>query len=131
MKIGHPNGSEIERTRESTKLLNMKNGEGLGKIYLKDDVFLLAVIFEIFMKVSKKKFGINTLLCVSLPGYTWEFGLKFTNFKLEALQDKEIILTLENNTRGFISSVIGDRYVNSHRKKRSCILMLITYMVML
>ena len=50
---------------------------------------------------------------VSLPGYTWEAGLKYTNIKLQTLQDKDMVLLLENITRGSISRVMGDRYVKS------------------
>ena len=50
---------------------------------------------------------------VSLPGYTWVCGLKYTNIKLQTLQDKEVILLLENGIRGGISGVMGDRYIKS------------------
>ena len=67
--------------------------------------------------MSVNEFGINPLYCVSLPGYTWEFGLKNTGINLQTLQDKDLILTLENNIRGGISSVMGDRYVESKENK--------------
>ena len=38
--------------------------------------------------------------------------------KLKTLQDKDLILTLENNVRGDISSVMGDRYVRSDENKK-------------
>ena len=55
--------------------------------------------------------------CVSLPGYTWQCGLKYTGINLQSLQDKNLIFLLENNIRGGISSVIGDRYVKSDENK--------------
>ena len=45
-------------------------------------------------------------------------GLKYTNIKLQTLQDKDMILLLENNIRGGISSVMGDRYVKSDENKK-------------
>ena len=39
--------------------------------------------------------------------------MKYTDIKLQFLQDKELILLLENNKHGGISSVMGDRYVKS------------------
>ena len=45
-------------------------------LYLKSDVLLLTCVFEKFIKVSVKEFGINPLYCVSLPGYTRECCLK-------------------------------------------------------
>ena len=89
---------------------------------------LLACVFEKFIKVSVNEYGINLLYCVSLPGYTWQCGLKYTGKKLETLQDKDMILLLENNIHGGISSVMGDRYVKSDEKKIFCIKMLIICM---
>ena len=54
----------------------------------------------------------------SLPGYTWKAGLKLTNIKLDYIKDKEILLLLENNIRGGISSVMGDRFVESSQNKQ-------------
>ena len=117
-KNGYPDDGEIERTMEFFKLFNINNGEELTEIYLKSDVLLLAGVFEKFIKVSVNGFGINPLYCVSLPGYTWQCGLKYTRINLQTLQDKDMILLLENNIRGGISSVMGDRYVKSSDTKK-------------
>ena len=103
---------------DNIKKFNIKNGEELTQIYLKCDVLLLACVFEKFLKVSVNEFGINPLYCVSLPGYTWQCGLKYTRINLQTLQDKDMILLLENNIRGGISSVMGDRYVKSDDNKK-------------
>ena len=58
------------------------------------------------------------MYCVSLPGYTWQCGLKNTGMNLQTLQDKDMILLLENNIRGGISSVMGDRYIKSDKNKK-------------
>ena len=58
------------------------------------------------------------MYCVNLPGYTWQCGLKYTGINLQTLQDKDMILLLENNIRGGISSVTGDRYVKSNENKK-------------
>ena len=78
---------------------------------------MLACVFEKFIKVSVSEYGINPLYCVSLPGYTWLCGLKYTGINLQTLQDKDMISLLENNIRGSISSVMGDRYVISDENK--------------
>ena len=96
-----PDDEEIERTKEIIKIFNTKIGEELTEIYIKSDVLLPACVFEKFIKVSFNEFGINPLYCVSLPGYTWECGLKYTGINLQILQDKDLILTLENNIRHF------------------------------
>ena len=68
-------------------------------------------MFEKLIKVSVNEFGINRLYCVNLPGYTWQCGLKYTGINLQTLQDKYMILLLENNIRVGISSVMGDTYI--------------------
>ena len=113
-----PDEDEIERTKEIIKLFDIKNGEELTKLYCKSDVFLLADVFEKFVKVSTEEYGINPLYCVSLPGYTYQCALKYSNIKLQTLQDKDLILLIENNIRGGISSVMGDRYVKSDENKK-------------
>ena len=117
MKNKCPGNEEIERTMDIINVFNNKNGEELREIYLKSDVLLLACVFEKFIKVSVNEFGINPLYCVSLPGYTWQCGLKYTGINLQTLQDKDMILLLENNIRGGILSVMGDRYIKSDKKK--------------
>ena len=44
--------------------------------------------------------------------------MKYTGKNLQTLQDKDTILILENNVRGGISSVMGDRYVQSDDNKK-------------
>ena len=113
-----PDDEDIERTKEIIKKFDIKNGEELTEIYLKSDVLLLTCVFEKFIKVSVNEFKINPLYFVSLPGYTWEGGLKYTGINLQTVQDKDLILTLEKNIRGGISSVMGDRFVKSNENKK-------------
>ena len=113
-----PDDEEFERTKEIIKIFDNRNAEELTEKYLKSDVLLLACVFEKFIKVSIDEFKINPFYCVSLPGYTWNCGLKYTGINLQTLQDKDMILLLENNIRGGISSVMGDRYVKSDENKK-------------
>ena len=55
---------------------------------------------------------------MSLPAYTYQCALKYTDIKLQTLQDKDLILSIENNVRGGISSVMGGRYVKSNENKK-------------
>ena len=112
LKNDYPDDEEIERTKE-IKLFNIKDGGELLKLYCESDDILLADVFEKFVKKSTKEYKINPLHCVSLPGYTYQCALKYTDIKLQTLQDKDLILLIENNIRGGISSVMGNRYVKS------------------
>ena len=44
--------------------------------------------------------------------------MKYTDIKLQTLHDKDLISSIENNIRGGISSVMGDRYVKSDGNKK-------------
>ena len=54
---------------------------------------------------------------MSLPGYTWHCGMKYTDIKLQRLQDRDFFLTLEINILGGMSSAMGDGYVKLDQKK--------------
>ena len=116
LKNGCPNDDETERTMDIIKLFKIKKGEELTEIFLKSDVLLLACVFEKFVKISVNENSTIPLYCVSLPGYTWQCGLKFTGINLQTLEGEDMILLFENNKRGEISSVMGDRYVKSDGK---------------
>ena len=108
----------MEGTRKVIELFIITNEEVLTNLYFKSDAFLLACVFEELVKVSINEFNINPLYCVSLAGYTWQCGLEFTDKKLQTLQDREVLLLIKNNIRGEISSVMGDRYVESDESKK-------------
>ena len=99
-------------------MFNIKNGAKLTRLFLKSDVLLVTCVWEIFIKVSINEFGINPLYCASLPGYTWQCGMKYTGTNLQTLQDKNLILLLENNVRGRTSSIMGKSYVKSDENKK-------------
>ena len=121
LKNDYPDADEIERTREIFKTFNIKDGGELTRLFCKCDVILLADVFEKFVKVSTGEYRNNPLFCVSLPGYTYQCALKYTDIKLQTLQHKDLILLIENNIRGGIASVIGDRYVKSDENKKNII----------
>ena len=114
----YPSDDDIQRTEELIDKNNIKNGQELTMLYLKMDVLQLADIFENFVEKSTLMYGINPLYSYSAPGYTWKAGLKLTNIKLDFIKDKELLLLLENNIRGGISSVMGDRHVQSDENKQ-------------
>ena len=118
LKNDYPDDVEIARTRKIIEIFNIKDGEQLTKSYCKSDVILLADVFEKFVKVSTEEYKINPLYCVSLPGYTYQWALKYTDIKLQTLQDEDLILLIENNIRGGLSSVMGNRYVKSDENNK-------------
>ena len=61
LKNGYPEDSEIQRTNGIIDTFKIKTGKELTELYLKTDVFLLAEVFEKFIKVSLNEFKINPL----------------------------------------------------------------------
>ena len=86
--------------------------------YLKMNVLQLTDVFENYVQTSTEEYGINPFYSFSAPGYTWKAGLKLTNITLDFMKDKELLLLLENNIRGGISSIFGDRFVESNENKQ-------------
>ena len=113
-----PDYDEKERTNELIEIFHFKNGEKLTKFYCKSDVILLADVVEKFVKVSTEEYGINPLYSVSLLDYKYQCALKYTDFNLQTLQDKDLLFLLEKIIRGGISSVMGDEYVKSDENKK-------------
>ena len=114
----YPSDDDKKRTQELIDENKIENGRELTMLYLKMDVLQLADVFENFVESSTREYKINPLYSYSLPGYTWKAGLKLTNIKLDFIKDKDLLLLLENNIRGGISSVMGDRFVESNENKQ-------------
>ena len=86
---------------------------------MKTDIISLVDVFEKFMKGSTKEYGISPLYCFCICSYTYQCGLTNHGINLQTLQAKDMILLLENNIRGGLSSVMGDRYVKTHDYKKT------------
>ena len=114
----YPCDDDIKRTQQIIDKYNITTPQQLTMLYLKMDVLQLADVFENFVQSSTREYNFNPLYSYSLPGYTWKAGLKLTNTKLDFIKDKDLLLLLENNIRGGILSVMGDRFVESNENKQ-------------
>ena len=109
----YPCDDDIKRTQQLIDTYKITTAQELTMLYLKMDVLQLTDVFENFVETSTLMYGINPLYSYSLPDCTWKAGLKLTQIQLDFLKDKDLLLLLENNIRGGISSVMGDRYIKS------------------
>ena len=92
------------------------NCESLGEyhdLYLWQDVFLLADIFEQFRKMCLKNYELDPAHYYTVPGLAWDAALKFTKIKLETLHDIEMHQFLEKGKRGGIS-IITHRHAKAN-----------------
>ena len=81
-------------------------------------MWIYELIFETFCKVFFLEFGINAPLCVSLSGFTWQFGLKNPDFKLQTLHIKKLTSSLGNIVRGGKNRVMGDRCIKPDKDRK-------------
>ena len=80
----------------------------LANFLIYSNLLFQAISIEKFIGISFNEFDLNPLCCVSLAGYTWQRGLKYTDIKSQTPQDKELIFSIEKSIRGSMSSVLGD-----------------------
>ena len=114
----YPCDDDLKRTQQLIDTYNITTAQELTELYLKMDVLQLTDVFENFVETSTLMYGINPLYSYSLPGYTWKAGLKLTKIKLDFIKDKQLLLLLENNIRGGISSVMGPRFIESNENTK-------------
>ena len=81
-------------------------------MYLKCDVLLLCDVFERFIDVCLKYYGLDLCHYFSSPGPSWDAMLKMTGIKLEKINNIEVHLFLEKGMRGCVS-YISKRYSKS------------------
>ena len=82
--------------------------------YLRKEVLLLAV-FEKFIDMCLKFYGLDSCHYFSSPGLSWGAMLKMTGVKLEKISDIDKYLFIEKGLRGGISYT-GKRYATANSK---------------
>ena len=85
---------------------NMKNMGDYHNHYLKNDVLLLADVFEKFTDKCLKLYKLDACHYFSSPGLSWDAMLKMTGVKLEKIIDIDMYLFIENELRGRISYIL-------------------------
>ena len=83
--------------------------------YFKKDILLLADVFEKFVSVCLKYYGLDPCHYFSSPGLSWDAMLKMTGIKLEKISDIDKYLFIEKGLRGGIS-YIAKRYAKANNK---------------
>ena len=96
-------------------VFGMKNMGDYHDHYLKKDVLLLADVFEKFIDVCLKSYGIDPCHYFSSPGLSWDAMLKMTGVRLKNIVDIDMYLFIEKGLRRGIS-YIANRYAKTNNK---------------
>ena len=84
-------------------------------LYLELDVLLLADVFENFREVCLDNYKLDPAWYLTAPGLSWDAMLRVTGIKLELLTNSDMLMMVENGTRGGVS-MISNRYSEANNK---------------
>ncbi|XP_066590540.1 uncharacterized protein [Prorops nasuta] len=103
------------------KVWNTFNIQNIGEysdLYLKTDVLLLADIFENFRKSCINNYRLDPVHYLSLPSYTWDVMLFYTDIKLELVTDIQgLFLTAEH--RRFVYAKANNKFLSNYNSSES------------
>ena len=97
-------------------MFEIKNLVEYHDLYVKTDVLLLCDIFEKFIDVCLKYYGLDPCHYFSSPGLSWSAMLKMNCAKLQKIDNIDMHLFIEKRMRGGIS-YISKRYIKSNQNK--------------
>ena len=107
---------EYQRACDVWNVFKIKNLEKYQDLYLKTDVLLLCDVFEKFISVCLKDYGLDPCHYYSSPGLSWDAMLKMTGIELQKIDNIDMHLFLEKGMRGGVS-YISKRYSRSDENK--------------
>ena len=96
--------------------MGMKNMGDYHDHYLKEDVLLLADVFEMFIDTCMKFYRLDPCHYFSVPRLSWDAMLKVTGVELEKTSDINKYLFIEKGVRGRIYD-IAKRYDSKELSK--------------
>ena len=105
---------EYQRACDVWKVFEIKNLGQYHDFYLKTDVILLCDVFEKFISVCLKDYGLDPCHCFSSPGLSWDAMLKMTGIRLEKINNIDVHFILEKGMRVDVSC-ISKRYSKSEK----------------
>ena len=106
---------DYEHAQKVWKEFKMKTMKDYHDLYLELDVLLLTDVFENFREVCLDNYKLDPAWYLTAPGLSWDAMLKVTEIKLELLTDPDMLMMVENGTRGGVS-MISNRYSEANNK---------------
>ena len=106
---------EYDRACKVWNVFGMKTFSEYHDLYLKCDVLLLCDVFEKFIDICLKYYGLDTCYYFSSPGLAWDAMLKMSGVRLRLIDDVDMHLFIEKGMRGGIS-YIAKRYCRANNE---------------
>ena len=106
---------EYDRACKVWNVFGMKTFSEYHDLYLKCDVLLLCDVFEKFIDICLKYYGLDTCYYFSSPGLAWDAMLKMSGVRLRLIDDIDMHLFIEKGMRGGIS-YIAKRYCRANNE---------------
>ena len=109
--------AHAQKVFEEFKLKNLGDDHGL---YVQSDTLLLADVFKNFRNKCIEIYELDPAHFVSAPGLAWQACLKKTEVELELLNNIDMLLIAEKETRGGICQAIhryakvNNRYMKNY-----------------
>ena len=120
---------DYEKAKNVWNAFKMKTMGHYHDFYLMTNVFLLADVFENFIKMYLSYYGLDPCHYFSSPGLSWDAMLKMTGIELELISDIDMHMFIEKGMRGGISyiakthSKANNKYTENYdSSKKMCLL---------
>ena len=113
----HISDEEYKNVKEFYKQMKFKNVREYLTCYLETDILLLSDVFENFRNMIFEKFSLDPVKYISSPGLTKDCCLKYTNAKIETIQDVSIYSFVKISVQGGLSDSINP-YVKLDNKNQ-------------
>lgn len=117
IKKTHITEKEYSHAQNMFQLLNCKSIKDYLLHYLALDVTLLADVFQSFRILGHKLYNLDPANYMSLPGYSFDSMLLYSNVKIQLLPDIDMFLFLNNSLKGGVSGIIGERIAKANHKQ--------------
>ena len=99
------NNEDYERAKKVWNDFDMKNMGDYHDLYLKTDVLLLCDVFETFVDMCMRYYGLDPCHYFSAPGLSWDAMLKMTGVVFEHISNIDMYLFIERGMIGGISYI--------------------------